>query len=247
MAKGNVQVVEKGDIYFFVRPDVDKQEVKGPGDIQRFYIVMNPDDGTKFREIVVGQKKLPGIRENQKYFAFVDHVYKNVEDLREELGGKEYGTKTRGEQKEMPARAAGEGRYALAQHGDHTHLAYALELPKTPKEVQKDLGIEQEGSYVISVRNPSQGSQMTNEKPDFPKSIKDEFGDNKFAKKLDPKMLDYENTEFILIGAKENPEKELGIELKPEEESVSQSELVKELKLERGKEQLKPVEEGKWD
>jgi hypothetical protein len=233
MAGENVQVVEKGDIYFFIRPDVGTTEVRNLDDIQRFYMILNPDQDSKFREIVVGKKKLPDIGEKEKFFAFVDHVFKNADELKDELRGKKYGTRTRGERKEMPAEAVGEGRYVLAQHGDHGHLAYALGLPKKPEKLQKDLGIEEEGNYVISVRNPEEGSQMTDKTPDYPKSIKDEFGGAKFAKKLDPKMLDYENSEFILIGARETPEKDLGIELKPEDESLSDSDLVKELKMQK--------------
>lgn len=247
MAKEDVQVVEKGDIYFFIRPDVDKSEVKGLGDIQRFYMVLNPDEDSMFREIVIGQKKLPDIQTNERLFGFVDHIYDSVDDLREELSGKEYGTKTRGEQQEMAALAVGEGRYAFAQHGDHSHIAYQIELPKKPKEIQKELNIESEGSYIMSVRNPKMGDFMTDEKPDYPDEIIDEFGDQKFAKKIQPDMLDYEHAEFILIGAKEDPEKELGIKLDAEEESISQSSLVKELKLEEGKKRLKPIEEGEWD
>lgn len=242
-----VNILEKGDIYFFIRPDVGAGEVKGLGEVQRFYMILNPDQSSKFREIIVGQKKLPDISRNEKFFAFVDKVYEDPEELRKELGGAEYETKTHGEQQQMPARAAGKGRYVLARHGDHDHLAYSLELPKTPKQVQKDLRIEEGGSYIISVRNPEKGQQFTEEAPGFPREIMDEFGDTRFAKAVDPRMLDYEHCEFVLIGAKESPEEELGIEFDAEEEAVSQSDLVRELKMEKGEKRLKPVEEGKWD
>jgi len=247
MPKEGVNVIEKGDIYFFIRPDVSTTEVKGLGEVQRFYMVLNPDSDSKFREIVVGQKKLPDIDEQERFFAYVEHVFSDADELKKELEGGEYETKTRGEREEMPARAVGEGRYVLAQHEDHSHLAYALEQPKTPNQVQKDLRIESEGSYVISVRNPDQGQQFTEEKPDYPKEIRDEFGDRKFAKQVDPKMLDFEHSEMILIGAKENPEEELGISISTEEESVSQSDLVNKLKIEKSNKRLKPIEEGKWD
>jgi len=44
------------------------------------------------------------------------------------------------------ARPAGEGKYA--------ELEYILEIPEQPGEAQKELGIQKEASYVISVINP---------------------------------------------------------------------------------------------
>ena len=32
-----------------------------------------------------------------------------------------------------PARPAAEGIYAIVRHGDHTHLAYVIELPQRPR------------------------------------------------------------------------------------------------------------------
>jgi hypothetical protein len=244
----SIKAVEKGDIYFFIRPTVGTTDVKGLGDVQRFYIVLNPDEDSKFREVVVGQKKLPDIEQDERYFAYVEKVFDNAEDLKDELGGEEYGTRTRGKREEMPARAVGEGRYVIADHEEHSHIAYVLELPKVPKEIQKDLRIENEGSYIVSVRNPKVGDFRTGERPNYPKDIQDEFDpDNRFARRIDPRMLDYEHTEFILIGAKENAERELGIRFDIQKETVNQSKLVKELKLEKSKKRLEPIEKGEWD
>src|SRR5271165_6625217 len=51
-------------------------------------------------------------------------------------------------------RPAGEGVYALFLHGNHTHLAYVLELPLIPGEVQKAFNIKPEGGFVLAVKNP---------------------------------------------------------------------------------------------
>ena len=52
------------------------------------------------------------------------------------------------------ARPVGEGKYAIVKHQNHAELAYILEMPKEPGEAQKELGIEKEASYIISVINP---------------------------------------------------------------------------------------------
>ena len=51
-------------------------------------------------------------------------------------------------------RPVGEGKYAIVDHNNHTELAFVLELPKDTGEAQKELGIEKEASYIITVINP---------------------------------------------------------------------------------------------
>ncbi|XP_062224098.1 uncharacterized protein LOC133922684 [Phragmites australis] len=40
-----VEIQEKGEIFFFYRPKVDKDEARSPDDVQRMYIVMRPESG----------------------------------------------------------------------------------------------------------------------------------------------------------------------------------------------------------
>ncbi|MQA87112.1 MAG: hypothetical protein GEV03_21420 [Streptosporangiales bacterium] len=39
------EVLEAGDIYFLYRPRVEHEEVAGPGDVQRLYVVLKTWDG----------------------------------------------------------------------------------------------------------------------------------------------------------------------------------------------------------
>ncbi|KAL6888649.1 hypothetical protein ACP4OV_009675 [Aristida adscensionis] len=39
-----VEIQEKGEIFFFYRPKVDRDEAHGPDDVQRLYIVLRPED-----------------------------------------------------------------------------------------------------------------------------------------------------------------------------------------------------------
>ncbi len=48
----------------------------------------------------------------------------------------------------------GEGKYAIINRKNHAELAHILEMPKEPGEAQKELGIEKEASYIVSVINP---------------------------------------------------------------------------------------------
>jgi hypothetical protein len=132
--------LERGDIFFFYRPRVGRDEVRSLEDVQRFFMVLHPQGSSHVREIVVGTKRLPDVERHEREWAFVARVSRGV-DFREELERRTYQTKTRGERVQAPARPAGEGRYAIVDHGDHSHLAYGLELPHDPGEAQRTLRI----------------------------------------------------------------------------------------------------------
>jgi hypothetical protein len=75
-----------------------------------------------------------------------------MDDIKEFVSGKKYETTTRGERSVSECRLMGKGVYNIVEHKGHTHLAYVLEFPEEPSEVQNDFNIEKEGSYVISVK-----------------------------------------------------------------------------------------------
>jgi hypothetical protein len=56
----SIQVLEEGDIFFFYRPRVGVEEVKGREDVQRLYMITVPRHPRRgpFR-FVIGRKKLP--------------------------------------------------------------------------------------------------------------------------------------------------------------------------------------------
>ncbi|XP_038895444.1 uncharacterized protein LOC120083676 [Benincasa hispida] len=46
-AEDGVEIQERGEIYFFYRPKVEKQEVHSPDEVQRLYIILRPESGEK--------------------------------------------------------------------------------------------------------------------------------------------------------------------------------------------------------
>jgi len=170
------EILEKGLIYFFYRPKVEHEEVHGPDDVQKLYILLWPaapsilqDEkemkhtegktgvGEPERLIVIPKKKLPDVQhhKHEKLFGFVEKVSRRIEDIDAQLEPETYTTKTRGERHVAGARPLGEGVYAIVKHhtGD-VHLVYVLELPDEPTEVQRAFNIAKEGSYVLMVKNP---------------------------------------------------------------------------------------------
>src|SRR2546430_55047 len=83
------------------------------------------------------------------------------------------------------ARPVGEGKYAIVRYQNHEELAYILEMPKEPRDAQKEFDIEKEASYVISVINPKKpaasaaadgGSYPSAEElPMYPEGVLNEF------------------------------------------------------------------------
>src|SRR5919106_641291 len=49
------QVLEEGDIFFFYRPRVGKEEVDDIEDIQRLYMITAPEDDGRYRLFILGQ------------------------------------------------------------------------------------------------------------------------------------------------------------------------------------------------
>ena len=96
--------------------------------------------------------------------------------------------------------------YAITQTGRDTHLAYILTIPAELDEVQKGIGLRQRGSYFTSAKNPQSSAPANAQLPqgaEYPQAILDEFGSRGWMP-LQPKLLNYDNTQFLLIGHKED-------------------------------------------
>jgi hypothetical protein len=248
------EILEQGDIYFFYRPK-KAAEVKGIEDVRRFFMVTAPEQNNQlYRLFVIGKKSLPEVRKtearaSEKYWARIGGIFKDAKELTKDLSSDEF---RRGD----AARPVGEGKYAILKHQNHTELAYILELPKEPGEAQKELGIEKEASYVISVINPKipkpSNLPTTEEPPKYPQEVLNEFNETENFVPLSKgtKFIDYQNAQIILIGAREGRDvikSEIGIEIKEEQSQQSSADIFNKLKLRREHVPIKPLTEGKLE
>jgi hypothetical protein len=250
----NAEILEQGDIYFFYRPKKAAEQVKGIEDVRRFFMVTAPEESQLYRLFVIGKKSLPEVRKtearaSERYWARVGGVFKDANEITKELSSDEL-------RKGDAARPVGEGKYAIVKHQNHTELAYVLELPKEPGEAQKELGIEKEASYVISVINPkipkSSNLPTTEEPAKYPQEVLNEFNENENFVSLskDTKFIDYQNAQIILIGAREGKDvikDEIGIEIEEEPQQTSSADIFNKLKLRREQVPIKPLTEGKLE
>ena len=253
------QILEYGDIYFFYRPKVGSEQVKSINDVRRFFMVMATEvqDQRKsqlLRLFVIGKKSLPEIRKSEaraseRYWARVGGIFHDPAELTKELLADEF-------RQGDAARPVGEGRYAIVKHRNHAELAYILLLPDEPGEAQKELGIEKEASYVISVINPKipapVGYPSTEEPPKYPQEVLMELSDteNFIPLSRDTKLIDYQNAQIILIGAREGPDvikKEIGIEISYDKDESSSADIFNKLKVRKDRVPIRPLIEGKLE
>lgn len=245
------KALEKGNIYFFYSPKVGLERVEYVGQIQRFYIVLSPTGRESYRVIVVPQKKLPDEAAERKYFAFVDEVVDDPVKLRKTIQGETYQTKTRGERTQAAYRPIGEGVYVISKHDDHTHLTYSLELPEKPSQVQEELGLEEEDTLIISVKNPQVDSPPgtgldSSQAAKYPRELQEMFEERRFMALEDPEFLEFEGTQLLLVAVDKSEIKDLEIELKPQKETVETAEIFNDLRMLRSQHPIKALFEGKW-
>jgi Protein of unknown function (DUF2795) len=260
--------IEQGDIFFFFRPKIEAtEEVKGIEDVQRFYMVTCPENGKGKKKnannalnrlFLLGAKQLPEIVEGkskstERNWALNILTTSDPEDIKQEiLVSAEYSTETRGKRRMSAAVPAGEGKYSIVQHDSHTELAYILELPEVPGPIQREFKIKKEASYIVSVKNPDISvpgfaTFSSARKPNYTKDIMETFGNRRWINVDDPQLLNYENTQLLLIGArKKDVKEELGIDIDEEKETLNSSDLYKELKVRKNQIPVKSLLEGKF-
>jgi hypothetical protein len=211
-------------------------------------------ESSRYRLFVIGKKSLPEIRttearRSERYWAKVGGIFENPQELTKELLADEF-------RKGDAARPVGEGKYAIVKHQDHAELAYILEMPEEPGEAQRELGIEKEASYIVSVINPKvpvpAGYPSSEEPPNYPESILKEFGQNENFVSLarDLRFINFQNAQMILVGAREGKDviqKEFGVDIKEEKETVHSADVFSKLKIEKDRVPIKPLIEGKFE
>ncbi|PTB69024.1 hypothetical protein BBK36DRAFT_1166896 [Trichoderma citrinoviride] len=219
-------ILEKGIIYFFVRGRVDVDKPEDVDDIARSYIILRPighdaklskaplADAGNTRIVVLPKKVLPSSGRD-RFLAFIDKTGASYDEIKGQfLAGGEYETKTKGTRHTPAATPVGEGVYAITTTGRESHLAYMLTIPQELGEVQKDLGLKEQGSFIISTKNPeypAPASARLPKAPEYPKKIHDEFRDLRWLP-TKPHHLDYVNSQILMIGESSGINKALGVE-----------------------------------
>jgi len=94
-----------------------------------------------------------------------------------------------------------EGIYAITSTGRESHLAYQITVPEIG-EIQKELGLYEKGSYVVSAKNPNAPGPVNatlSNPAEYPENIQKKFRNLRWMP-LEPELLDYQNAQFLIIG-----------------------------------------------
>ncbi|KAH6854738.1 hypothetical protein B0I37DRAFT_301300 [Chaetomium sp. MPI-CAGE-AT-0009] len=242
-------ILEKGIIYFFFRPRVNIDNPSSVSDIARTHIILRPiEHGAKLstttsndpnttntRVCVIPKKTLPQTGRD-RWVGFVEKAGASLAQLREAfLSESTYETKTAGTRHAPPAAPLAEGVYALTSTGRASHLVYVLTLPRELGEVQREMGLRERGSWVVSTKNPQfpgPKSARLPRGPEFPEELLEEFRSLRWVP-TQPKHLDYENVQFLLVGESSGTEKALAPQEEDEKEGkVEPAEEMEELEEE---------------
>ncbi|KAF2807864.1 tetrapyrrole biosynthesis, uroporphyrinogen III synthase [Mytilinidion resinicola] len=220
-------ILEKGVIYFFTRKRVGIDDAESAADLKRTYFVMRPlpigaklgegsIDESKSNRLFALPKKVFPKTPKDRFTAFVEKANTTMKDLKEEFfQGSTYETQTAGTRHNHPINTVGEGVYAITRVENSTHLVYMLTIPSEPGEVQEELGLRSQGSFAISIKNPTRkgpANASLPQGPDFPKEIIEEFRGLAWAE-VKPNYLDYPNAQILLIGEANN--NDLGTAVEP--------------------------------
>ncbi|KAI9799216.1 MAG: hypothetical protein M1825_004859 [Sarcosagium campestre] len=240
-------ILEKGIFYLFYRGRVGVQEPHGVQDVARTYLILRPMPhdarlgqntvGAQgdVRLLAIPKKKLPS-SQRDRFMIFVEKAASTIKDIKDNfVAGTDYTTQTAGDRHSPAATPAGEGVYSLTTTGRESHFAYILTRPSEMNEVQKDLGLRERGSFVVSAKNPQVGgpSYATLSTPaKYCDDIQEEFRGRGWMP-LQARMLDYENAQFLFIGEAQD---ELGkaVEEDPSDKKAEKDTPLEEMeKLER--------------
>ncbi|EKV27349.1 hypothetical protein C882_1851 [Caenispirillum salinarum AK4] len=246
----DIEVLEEGTIYFAFRPKVETHDPSGLKDVERFSMILVPSGRKSVRMAIIGRKRLPEIDSHEREWGFIETVGKDPKKLGQDLAEQHQDTKTRGERTYPAYRPAGQGVYAFVQKGRNMHLTYALSDPEKPGEVQKAFNIAPEGSFALSVKNPEKGQPRAaglsdEDKADYPKSKQEEFEGRRFAP-TDPSLLDYEGAEFVMVGARRDPEEDYDLDIEEKADKMSDERIFRHLHMAKTRNPVEPLFDGKW-
>jgi len=167
-----------------MRGRVGTDNPTGVLDIARSYIVLRPlpagaalGDGAivdmKNNRLLALPKKVLPKSGNDKFLTFVEKAGVSLDDLRKDfMEGSDYSTKTTGTSHSPAVTPIGEGVYAITTTGRESHLVYMLTIPSEIGDVQEEMGLQEKGSFVLSLKNPTASAPANAtlpQGPDYPK------------------------------------------------------------------------------
>jgi len=195
-----VEVLERGDIAFFYRPVVQPAKAMSfRAGVQSFFALLSPGGRPLHRRLRIGRKRMP-VAAGERLWARIERVGSLDRVIADQLEPEHYHTKTRGHRFQPEARPLAQGCYAVVRHDDHCHLVYRIEHHEEDLDIPREVRVPDAASHLLLFESPP-GAGAT------------------WTVAGDPAYLDEEGAEIVLVGAADEPERELGIDILPTSDS----------------------------
>jgi hypothetical protein len=238
---------EEGDLFFFYRPRRPNPE--GIRDVVSLDMVLRPRDRRWYRLLSFAA---PGLGSSDSVTPITGRII--AADRQESAILKHLGPRM-GAVAGVPAevqpacRPCGEGVYALLAARNQTHLVYALELPATPLQVQRELGLQTEGELALGVYNPFESADVNPESPALPRlpdELRRRLGASHALYNDITAFLDYPNLQLVLFRQSQQEARQHTAELMPFWENLETADVFRLLHLRRRQFPIEPLTEGTW-
>lgn len=223
--------LEQGTIRFFQERPTAESPLEDE-DREPYSMVLEPAGTPRRRLVRLGRRHPPATGRGGEHFrGVVESVRGSDGELEEDFGGQ--------------GRAAGVGAYVIARHGDHVHFAYSLERPVRAGPLQRALGIEEEASYILNVRNPETMHGPC--RPILDPDLQGRFRGRKYLPADPPAFLDVEGCELLFVVVRRTVEKELGLRFRRVEEDAYRRETLRDLESRKQEAPVEPLLQGGGD
>lgn len=238
----DILTVEVGDISFFYAPRLRQHPGRGAEDVDRILMVLHTPGREVWRLVAFDGPQLLALQgERERAQGAVEMVTTDAAKMARALDEGGRGRK---------AQPVGTGQYAIARHNhNHTHLVYALELPKQPGEVLRDLRIPERSTMLLVVKNPEKGERLHRypPPPQFHPWIQERFEGRRFMEVTPPEVLDFVGAEIALFATADDVTSQLGmIDVQVDDEQRRLDEMMRTMKLGCDGRSLEPLLEGAW-
>jgi hypothetical protein len=140
-----VEILEQGSVSFLAVARAGADGAARAADVVRFFVVLAPRSGP-LRRLSVRRRRLPDAARGQRFYAHVDRLASAPARLTADVRAGDHDGRPRGRPRVLAV-----GRYTLARHGDHVHLAYALARACGCGRLATSLGVGAGGSFLLCV------------------------------------------------------------------------------------------------
>lgn len=211
----DLKILETGDIYFYVRPFINREVVKDQSDAEQFFFILKDRERPHYRVLTIPSEHMPSStdKEERSLATYVERVSSDFGPIELVINGEHFTPKDAKPHLLAQAKQLADGKYCLLFHNEVIHFAYLLEHPLHYKEFQFAFDLANYNHYLLAIENPLSPRLRTtivpSKKAHFPKPLQALFGNIPLMPMSELTFLNYEGAELLLIEEKAIPDEKV--------------------------------------